>query len=92
MSATTKATTSQPQATEMNVMNVANQTAKDGACQHGQQCEHQHKASRMRGGGAGKDCFLSMVECFFCLECCKGCCECFADIICECLPFPPEQF
>ncbi|KAK2465418.1 hypothetical protein APHAL10511_002772 [Amanita phalloides] len=40
------------------------------------------KASRIRGGGAGKDCFLGLVGCFFCFECCEGCCECAGDIIC----------
>ncbi|KAJ7364917.1 hypothetical protein DFH08DRAFT_950460 [Mycena albidolilacea] len=81
---TTKATTSQPQATEMNVMNVAAKpAAKDGvACKQGEQCEHEHKASRMRGGGAGKDCLMGMLGCFLCFECCEGCCECIADIVC----------
>ncbi|KZT19973.1 hypothetical protein NEOLEDRAFT_1141275 [Neolentinus lepideus HHB14362 ss-1] len=46
-----------------------------------QECQHQ-KASRLRGGGAAKDCFLGALECFMCFECCKDCCECFADIIC----------
>ncbi|KAJ7921935.1 hypothetical protein B0H13DRAFT_1983956 [Mycena leptocephala] len=83
MSTPAKATTSQPQATEMNVMNVATPAAKDGAaCKNGQQCEHEHKASRMRGGGAGKDCLLGMLGCFLCFECCEGCCECIADIVC----------
>jgi hypothetical protein len=41
--------------TILDVMNVATPAAKDGAaCKNGQQCEHEHKASRMRGGGAGK--------------------------------------
>ncbi|KAJ7697173.1 hypothetical protein B0H17DRAFT_1007169 [Mycena rosella] len=80
MSAPAKATTSQPQATEMNVMKAP--AAKEGACQQGEQCTHKHKASRLRGGGAGKDCFLGMIECFLCLECCEGCCECIADIVC----------
>ncbi|KAJ7133603.1 hypothetical protein C8R44DRAFT_25488 [Mycena epipterygia] len=72
MSAPAKATTSQPKATEMNVMNVATTpAAKDGACKQGEQCEHEHKASRMRGGGAGKDCFLGMLGCFLCFECCE---------------------
>ncbi|KZV93462.1 hypothetical protein EXIGLDRAFT_835648 [Exidia glandulosa HHB12029] len=46
-------------------------------------------AQRIRGGGGGKDCFMGIVECFLCFECCKVklgnttvCCECFADIIC----------
>ncbi|KAJ7143603.1 hypothetical protein C8R43DRAFT_927565 [Mycena crocata] len=83
MSAPAKATTSQPQAaTEMNVMNVATPVAKDGACKHDQECEHGSKTSRLRGGGAGKDCFLGMLGCFLCFECCEGCCECIADIVC----------
>ncbi|PFH51242.1 hypothetical protein AMATHDRAFT_143113 [Amanita thiersii Skay4041] len=45
------------------------------------ECEHQ-KASRVRGGGAAKDCFLGMIACFVCFECCKGCCDCIAGIIC----------
>ncbi|EJD45655.1 hypothetical protein AURDEDRAFT_165107 [Auricularia subglabra TFB-10046 SS5] len=40
------------------------------------------RAQRLRGGGAGRDCFLGIIECFLCFECCKGCCECVADIIC----------
>ncbi|KAJ7016895.1 hypothetical protein C8F04DRAFT_415495 [Mycena alexandri] len=87
MSAPAKATTSQPQATEMNVMNVAAAPAKQGVCKQGDQCEHDHKhknslVSRMRGGGAGKDCLLGMLGCFLCFECCEGCCECIADIVC----------
>ena len=38
---------------------------------------------RMRGGGMAKDCLMA----FVCFEVCKGCCECFADIICECPPY-----
>ncbi|PPQ69115.1 hypothetical protein CVT25_004612 [Psilocybe cyanescens] len=47
------AKTSQPQAaTEMKVMKVSGETAQNH--QH-EQCEHQkQKASRLRGGGAGK--------------------------------------
>ncbi|KAF8177004.1 hypothetical protein BJ912DRAFT_986180 [Pholiota molesta] len=80
MDATAK--TTQPQAaTQMKVM-----TATEGAAQTPQQVheqhQHQHKASRIRGGGAGKDCFLGMLGCFLCFECCEGCCECAADIIC----------
>ncbi|TFY55398.1 hypothetical protein EVJ58_g8275 [Rhodofomes roseus] len=36
----------------------------------------------LRGGGAGKDCFIGAFECFICFEGCKDCCECCADIIC----------
>ncbi|KAJ7274105.1 hypothetical protein C8J57DRAFT_251971 [Mycena rebaudengoi] len=78
--APTKATTAQPQATEMNVMKVVSNDAT--SCKHGSQCEHENKASRIRGGGAGKDCFLGMLGCFLCFECCEGCCDCIADIVC----------
>ena len=37
--------------------------------------------------GRTQDCFLGAIECFLCFECCKGCCECFADILCT-LPHP----
>ncbi|KAH6912964.1 hypothetical protein BKA70DRAFT_1265635, partial [Coprinopsis sp. MPI-PUGE-AT-0042] len=40
------------------------------------------KAARLRGGGAGKDCFFAVLGCFLCFECCEGCCECIADCIC----------
>ena len=46
------------------------------------ECQH-HKASRLRGGGAAKDCFLGALGCFICFEGCKDCCECIADIVCE---------
>ncbi|KDQ25681.1 hypothetical protein PLEOSDRAFT_31380, partial [Pleurotus ostreatus PC15] len=44
--------------------------------------DNKKEATRMRGGGAGKDCCLGMVGCFLCFECCEGCCECVADILC----------
>ncbi|KAH9841484.1 uncharacterized protein C8Q71DRAFT_737197, partial [Rhodofomes roseus] len=50
-----------------------------------QECQN-HKASRLRGGGAGKDCFIGAFECFICFEGCKDCCECCADIICASPP------
>ncbi|EMD31386.1 hypothetical protein CERSUDRAFT_119775, partial [Gelatoporia subvermispora B] len=51
-------TTAQPQAVQMNMMNPP---------QRSTQQEHQHgKASRIRGGGAAKDCFLGAIECFVC--------------------------
>jgi hypothetical protein len=31
-----------------------------------QQCENKGKAQRLRGGGAGKDCFIGLVGCFLC--------------------------
>ncbi|RPD62505.1 hypothetical protein L227DRAFT_573695 [Lentinus tigrinus ALCF2SS1-6] len=72
-------TSSQPQAVQMSVMNPpareSNQTQ--------QECRHKRGfAERLRGGGAAKDCFLGMIECFLCFECCKDCCECIADIVC----------
>ncbi|KXN82425.1 hypothetical protein AN958_02575 [Leucoagaricus sp. SymC.cos] len=73
-------TSSQPRAsTEMTTMNppVAKQNQEE---QH--QCEHKHKASRLRGGGAAKDCFIGLIGCFLCFECCEGCCDCIGDIIC----------
>ncbi|KAI0249035.1 hypothetical protein BJV78DRAFT_1378358 [Lactifluus subvellereus] len=33
--------------------------------------QQQHKTHRLRGGGAARNCFLGMVECFICYECCK---------------------
>ena len=51
--------------------------------QRANQTHEHHKANRLRGGGAGKDCFLGALECFICFEGCKDCCECCADIICE---------
>ncbi|OCH86866.1 hypothetical protein OBBRIDRAFT_737151, partial [Obba rivulosa] len=38
--------------------------------------EHHHgKASRIRGGGAAKDCFIGAIECFVCFGCpCEMCC------------------
>ncbi|KAI0346036.1 hypothetical protein BDW22DRAFT_1353702 [Trametopsis cervina] len=68
-------TTTQPQAMQMNAMNPPQRAT----------VQHEHgdkKASRLRGGGAARDCFLGAFECFICFECCKDCCECFADIIC----------
>ncbi|ESK88017.1 hypothetical protein Moror_10822 [Moniliophthora roreri MCA 2997] len=75
-----KAVSTQPQAgVEMNVISAQGST-NSSQTQH---CEHhQHKVSRLRGGGAGKDCFLGLFGCFICFECCEGCCDCIADIIC----------
>ncbi|PCH40206.1 hypothetical protein WOLCODRAFT_136723 [Wolfiporia cocos MD-104 SS10] len=69
-------TSTQPQAVSMSMTNPP-------ARQPQQECQHHHgKASRLRGGGAGKDCFLGALECFLCFEGCKDCCECIADIVC----------
>ncbi|KAI0295674.1 hypothetical protein B0F90DRAFT_1670027 [Multifurca ochricompacta] len=76
-------TASQPQQSiQMNAMNPAAPVNS----QQQQHVEHQHKARRLRGGGAARDCFIGLIECFICFECCKGCCECCADIICK-VPF-----
>ncbi|KAF9031446.1 hypothetical protein BJ165DRAFT_1358311 [Panaeolus papilionaceus] len=78
MPAAAKSTTTQPQAaTQMSVMN-----APEGNSSQHQHCEHgkHQKASRIRGGGAGKDCFLGMVGCFLCFGCpCEMCCEAATD-------------
>ncbi|EIM85936.1 uncharacterized protein STEHIDRAFT_168968 [Stereum hirsutum FP-91666 SS1] len=59
----------QPQAAiQMNAMNPA---APANSQQAEHEHHHQHKASRLRGGGAGRDCFLGLIECFLCFECCK---------------------
>ncbi|KAI0632228.1 hypothetical protein C8Q77DRAFT_910207 [Trametes polyzona] len=55
-------TSMQPQAVQMSAMNPP-------ARQSNQTQERQHKrgpAARLRGGGAGRDCFLGMIECFLC--------------------------
>ncbi|PPQ73154.1 hypothetical protein CVT26_014820 [Gymnopilus dilepis] len=78
MESAAKATIDQPRAsTEMKVMNASAAPSKQHV-----ECEHKHKASRIRGGGAGKDCFMGLIGCFLCFECCEGCCDCIADIIC----------
>ncbi|KAI0000278.1 hypothetical protein BJV77DRAFT_973092 [Russula vinacea] len=60
----TQPTASQPsKSIQMDAMNPATAVSK----QH----EHQHKARRLRGGGAARDCFIGMIECFICFECCK---------------------
>ncbi|TRM63908.1 hypothetical protein BD626DRAFT_568521 [Schizophyllum amplum] len=71
----------QPQAAlEMNI--TGSPTARQQE-QPQQECtHHRHGASRIRGGGAGKDCFLGCLGCFLCCECCEGICDCVADIIC----------
>ncbi|CAK5269698.1 unnamed protein product [Mycena citricolor] len=74
MSTPAKATnTSQPQAVQMSVMSTPSQAENGTAGKHGQHCEH--KSSRMRGAGAGKDCLMGMLGCFLCFECCEVCCE-----------------
>lgn len=67
-------TSTQPQAVQMSLTNAPTRN-------NTQECLR-NKAHRMRGGGAGKDCFLGAIECFICFEGCKDCCECCADIIC----------
>ncbi|KAF9525488.1 hypothetical protein CPB83DRAFT_859337 [Crepidotus variabilis] len=72
----------QPQAaTEMKVMTPSTpSTQEDPEAQTHH--KHNHGAWRLRGGGAGKDCFLGIIGCFLCCECCEGCCDCIGDIIC----------
>jgi len=82
MSAPSKSTADQPQAaTEMKIVGQSQAGSKQEQHAH---CEHQagHKAWRMRGGGAAKDCFLGAIGCFLCFECCEGCCDCCGDILC----------
>ncbi|KAF9240265.1 hypothetical protein BU15DRAFT_61589 [Melanogaster broomeanus] len=75
MEPTNKTTTNQPQAAmQMSAMNPA-------PVNNAQNHQEHHHAKRIRGGGAGKECFMAALECFLCFECCKGCCECCADII-----------
>ncbi|KAK7462373.1 hypothetical protein VKT23_007974 [Stygiomarasmius scandens] len=77
----TPAKTSQPQgAIQMSVVNPA-QASGTQEQEHNHTHQH-HKVARLRGGGAGKDCFLGLFGCFLCFECCEGCCDCVADIIC----------
>ncbi|KAI0070034.1 hypothetical protein K474DRAFT_1670472 [Panus rudis PR-1116 ss-1] len=70
-------TSKQPEAVQMNAMSPPSRASP-------QQTEEPKRglAARLRGGGAGRDCFLGAIECFLCFECCKDCCECAADIIC----------
>ncbi|KIY70816.1 hypothetical protein CYLTODRAFT_487706 [Cylindrobasidium torrendii FP15055 ss-10] len=83
MNAPQAAHTAQPTAgIEMSITNPQTSTAqehhKHENCQH----DSKNKSMRLRGGGAGKDCFLCIFGCFICFECCEGCCDCVADIIC----------
>ncbi|KAI0657317.1 hypothetical protein C8Q70DRAFT_1055846 [Cubamyces menziesii] len=72
-------TSTQPQAVQMSAMNPP---ARQNT-QQTEECQHKRGlAARLRGGGAGRDCFLGAIECFLCFECCKDCCECIADIVC----------
>ncbi|KAF9262991.1 hypothetical protein L218DRAFT_866281 [Marasmius fiardii PR-910] len=78
--AKTVTVTAQPQAGIE--MNVSGQQAKVNG---GQQCEERNRrVSRLRGGGAGKDCFLGLIGCFLCFGTCNylECCDCIGDIIC----------
>ncbi|KAF9067594.1 hypothetical protein BDP27DRAFT_905018 [Rhodocollybia butyracea] len=83
--ATNMPMTAQPQAAQ--AMNTSNAPSTP-SCQdveHGA-CKHKHNTgslvSRIRGAGAGKDCFIGLIGCFLCFECCEGCCHCVGDIIC----------
>ncbi|KAK2465420.1 hypothetical protein APHAL10511_002774 [Amanita phalloides] len=65
----------QPQTTvEMNTMNAPSGNL---------QCAHErNRTSRIRGGGAAKDCCMTVIGAFLCFESCKACCECITDVIC----------
>ncbi|KAI0789708.1 hypothetical protein C8Q75DRAFT_806868 [Abortiporus biennis] len=55
-------TSTQPQAVQMSMMNPpTRQSTQETECEH-----KKGLAARLRGGGAGKDCFLGMLECFLC--------------------------
>ncbi|KAH7877392.1 uncharacterized protein C8R40DRAFT_1095901 [Lentinula edodes] len=75
----------QPQAAPTMSVTNAPSAASCQDVEHGN-CKHKHGkggiVSRLRGGGAGKDCFLGIIGCFLCFECCEGCCDCIGDIIC----------
>jgi hypothetical protein len=74
--ATKNMTVEQPRSSmEMNAM-------RPPANGQQQETQEQGKARRIRGGGAGKDCFLAIFGCFLCCECCEGCCDIIGDIIC----------
>ncbi|KAJ3732671.1 hypothetical protein DFJ43DRAFT_1154073 [Lentinula guzmanii] len=85
-SAPTKAPMSaQPRAAQSMSVTNAPSIPSCQDVEHGT-CKHTHGkgglVSRLRGGGAGKDCFLGIIGCFLCCECCEGCCDCIGDIIC----------
>ncbi|TDL16230.1 hypothetical protein BD410DRAFT_844580 [Rickenella mellea] len=61
MAPNAKSTDAQPQAVQM----VATAAPANKSQQEVHE-EHQQKAMRLRGGGAGKDCFLGLVGCFLC--------------------------
>ncbi|KAF6747837.1 hypothetical protein DFP72DRAFT_1174690 [Ephemerocybe angulata] len=82
-------TTAQPEAIQMSANKPADGSVSKqidpatGEPASGEKHSHNPlKAWRLRGGGAGKDCFLGLLGCFLCFECCEGCCDCVADIIC----------
>ncbi|KAI0647950.1 hypothetical protein C8Q79DRAFT_1117372 [Trametes meyenii] len=55
-------TSAQPQAVQMNAMNPPERQSTQG-----EECQHKRGlAARLRGGGAGRDCFLGLIECFLC--------------------------
>ncbi|KAI9443550.1 hypothetical protein H4582DRAFT_1925613, partial [Lactarius indigo] len=57
-SPSTQPVASQPQqAIQMDALNPA--APVNNKQQHH---EHQHKARRLRGGGAGRDCFIGLIE------------------------------
>ncbi|KAG8999458.1 hypothetical protein FRB94_011452 [Tulasnella sp. JGI-2019a] len=73
--------TKQPTGKNDMSLDVSTQPTIDNVEQ--QVCQNkQREAMRLRGGGAGKDCFIAAFGCFVCFECFEGCCECIGDIIC----------
>ncbi|CUA76137.1 hypothetical protein RSOLAG22IIIB_12067 [Rhizoctonia solani] len=44
--------------------------------------DNDNLASRTRGGGAAKACFIGALSCFLCCECMECCCGCVASIVC----------
>ncbi|KIK59038.1 hypothetical protein GYMLUDRAFT_60294 [Collybiopsis luxurians FD-317 M1] len=65
----------QPQAAQAMSVTNAPSTRSCQDVEHGA-CKHNHGkgglVSRLRGAGAGKDCFLGIIGCFLCCECCEG--------------------
>ncbi|TEB40136.1 hypothetical protein FA13DRAFT_56416 [Coprinellus micaceus] len=91
MTIATASTTSQPEAgVEMSVAKTSIDTARSSQeIESEGGGEHRHGlVSRLRGGGAAKACFIDALACFMCFdwnyvkECCEGCCDCIAGIIC----------
>ncbi|KAG9073476.1 hypothetical protein FS749_015128 [Ceratobasidium sp. UAMH 11750] len=70
------------QPTAAPAMQMSIQPSIEDAQSQKQGLRGKFEAMRLRGGGAGKDCFLGAIGCFLCCECFEGCCDCIADIVC----------